>query len=908
MIRVIIAFTYSICLLCTCSVFAQPISQSQQVNTPRHLGDILPNTYWNVEEWGALLAVAPSQTFPKSKPRDSNDSFAPPIFVPLPSSPPRGYNLTNTLTLFDYNAVKTGTVTVIAPTMMRVFTRPTIPAEEAATLGKLEAGAEFFASLTKLQWELVASANGIGRSDLSEKQQKLYDAILPEKATLYPQHDPENPDSSVYIQQLSPNGILSLDKSTELTPTQIRQFRLHINNTLRLYYANATRGPESGYSSFGDIAYDANTPKPKYTLVEPPLSMEESQDPLVRKMYPKVPNSLKPSDINYKSTRLNVAISLKDIKTVEDLVTRIGQTTHLTLYADARVGKRILYLRGESARAGDLLQALCLAITGAFRKIDDNVFLLTESKDGLGTRMVAYTEWERNVTLIRNKRQMERLEAMKKNGKQIPLQDPYGLSPEVIKQMHTPSAISPANNAQNWGIETSKLPEKLQKIIQKQGKETNSAADIKEENKIRVDRVLLRDDAQAYWLLPNFGQFPSNLNSLMLLNGNYPLTVTFNYPKAPTKPFILPEAWKKKCSLIVTVKDSAEVRKIVALASTNNFTEIWLTVPPIASEARPILEEAIRVAKPYHIAIGASFNPFLVAKTPETISYLADRNIFGETSDVYALHPKMNLTEPILWGNNAQQVALASTSTNIERLQKEMGQISASPNISSVLFQSNITQGYRKDEFYWGFGNPMGFYKESRLTFLKKEGVDPIDIVLNPYMSTPPVTIPYFFPNNNMWMFPSNDSIEASNFVNKKWVEIWNAFLVPQFSHISKDFYLSLSKSFVPLYLSLSDAEWIVRWEKPDVTLPQVPFEGDMEHYGLAQARAVQKLSPTVLRRVSAWAGNVKMWSDNLANYADSDANLPFVQGVVLDLSTLPLDQVPVYLQAFQEKIIDQKK
>jgi hypothetical protein len=858
----------------------QTVPNQQVAQPPKNLGEMLPSAYWNVEEWGVLLSVSPEYTLPKYKPDVPQ--------VPLPPPPPRGYNLANILTFFDYQTIKSGTVAAVAPVFMRVFTRPTIAPEDAVSVGKEEAGAELFASFTPAQWQMVGSANGIGRGDLAPKQQKLYDVILPENGTLYPQYRPPKPGETPTPPQ----------QPIKLTPVQISQFRLRIARKVNISYGIEGMENNGGFVSFGDNSEETGG----YFLSESAPDPEESQDPLVRKMYPKVLNRLKPSDIDYKSARLSIEISLKDIKTVDDLVSKIGQATKLTLLADAHVGKCALYLRGDSARAGDLLQALCLATLGTFRKMGEGTFLLTENQEGLGTRMTAYKDWQQQIQTLRSKRQEKRNEAMKKNGVQLPFDDPYGLSDAVKEKIKSRNYGFPGTEK---GIDTNTLPEKLKKIIDSKKDQTIHVGDgtstTPVERKIRTDSVFLRSQPQAFFLLQGVGQFQANVNAVYSLNDNQqPIPEPPNAPKTPV--FTLPEVWKKR-ALIATVRDKEEAKKIVQLAHEGGFNKIWLVVPPLASKSKPLLEEAIRLAKPKNIAIGVMFNPLSASKTNDPLPYTADCNIYGETSDAFALRVKDN--PQYYYGQSASQVALAPTPNNLARLQKEMVQIAATPQLLGALVQSNPPAGYGKEDYYWGYGNPMGYHYENRMAFLQKERVDPVDILPNPY-EQPPVTILYFHTDRNQYMMLPNGQY-GPNPDNKDWLKAWHDFLGPQAINLNTNFYTALAQSKTPLYLQLSNTDLIVPWQKAEMVFKQPPYKQE-EDYSLAQTKAAQKLSPIVFRRMTPWGNDIKQWEEGLGYYTQSDAKNTILQGVIFDFSGLSLEQMSAYLQVLQKKIEGAKK
>jgi len=81
---------------------------------------------------------------------------------------------------------------------------------------------------------------------------------------------------------------------------------------------------------------------------------------------------------------------------VGDLVRRVAKAANAEVYADPRLARLPVFVQGdEAARAGDVLQALCWAVTGAFRKVGPAAYVLTNDVAGLGTRKAALADLSR---------------------------------------------------------------------------------------------------------------------------------------------------------------------------------------------------------------------------------------------------------------------------------------------------------------------------------------------------------------------------------------------------------------------------------------------------------------------------------------------------------------------------------
>ena len=115
-----------------------------------------------------------------------------------------------------------------------------------------------------------------------------------------------------------------------------------------------------------------------------------------------VPNMPKPSDLEYDAKALQARVSLAGIKTVGDLVSRIGGAAKLELYADRRYEARSVTCFGlPSARAADLLPALALCVCGAYRKVGP-AYVLTDDLVGEGTRQMILSRFVEAADLARH--------------------------------------------------------------------------------------------------------------------------------------------------------------------------------------------------------------------------------------------------------------------------------------------------------------------------------------------------------------------------------------------------------------------------------------------------------------------------------------------------------------------------
>lgn len=117
-----------------------------------------------------------------------------------------------------------------------------------------------------------------------------------------------------------------------------------------------------------------------------------------------VPNTPKHGQLDLTASIFQVSISLSDLKTVNDVITRIGQMSHLEMYADAHYAQRTLTMLGSSqtASASDLLQALGWSLTATWRKVGP-AYVLTDDIKGVGTRREILSQYHTLIEAARER-------------------------------------------------------------------------------------------------------------------------------------------------------------------------------------------------------------------------------------------------------------------------------------------------------------------------------------------------------------------------------------------------------------------------------------------------------------------------------------------------------------------------
>ncbi len=302
-----------------------------QKRTPYDLKMLVEQSNWYVTQRGPLLALDPVLVY-----RDSR--------IPLPVPGPAGYELRLAAPGFDRMLVSTGAVSILAPAQMTLIDDK--PRERPNLYDGLPRDLKvkyLMATLTPSQWKMLGE-KGLGVGDLTGEQQPVYLSLLPDPFVV----KRWNRDA---------NGVMIGDSSSvTLTPEQRAQTRLRIHRNAQVMAPLQNKPHTYMYASPDRFAPG----EPNGAAWERDTRDEDKRTDLFGvNLLSVVPNKLKSSQLDYASPRLNAVVELTGAATPGELIARISAATHLEIYADGRVAGLPLLIRGERARAGDVLKGSC---------------------------------------------------------------------------------------------------------------------------------------------------------------------------------------------------------------------------------------------------------------------------------------------------------------------------------------------------------------------------------------------------------------------------------------------------------------------------------------------------------------------------------------------------------------------
>jgi hypothetical protein len=716
------------------SVDLSPVFAQEPPPRPRSLSDVYMDTLeaalpkMRRESNGRpLLIVDPSNI----RPFMEDYSKIPP---PLQETGSGGYPLRAVLDHFQMKEFTVGTVDLFAPAEMTILNSNPGRANPYLDLHPGEVIMRLISSLDKRQFGLLCSSQGLGLNDLKQNQRDLFLASLPEEMKLRRMEAtaPSTPPQGLPEGVTMPPVMIRMSNmpAVELTPQQRNGVRLQISrNVSYMFRMSGQEGSYTGVGSsrnrkIGDTWFDLESSTRSRSR------SDNSAYGVVLKQ--KVPNKLKTGQLNFDAPVLNTLVPLTTPVTISEMLARISKATGVEFLADKRVGQLPLWTSAPrmGARAGDILKVLALSVSGAYRRIGP-VYLLTEEVEGLGPRAMRIVSWADEASqVVRQEQEVFRKRAAEENlGSLVGFADDTTITiPEATKQ-----EIMGRGSFGFTGISLSALSAKEQQEIR------DMMGRIRAPGGIEQDKVYVQPQMALKYLIPGVGAVSDgrisafSLDSLLTNRmggfvppprGNMPAP-----PPRPTEPIPLGETPYRALILPAAALDSDEAaQKILKEAAWRGFNAVWVTLQ--AGEDTAPLTRTIAAGKAVNIRVGALVR--MLIPSADTAAEQKDLTINGET-----MPP----------APTAEQISRGISSTNLQRhewrrvdspksvaaLKKNLLTIAEIPELAAFVLMDTAAPGYAPPSRREGMmlrtdASQFGYTTELRLAFLRKEGVDPIDV------------------------------------------------------------------------------------------------------------------------------------------------------------------------------------
>ena len=375
---------------------------------------------WDVAKLGPLLIVAPERLTTRSNnPMGAlmggfsiedmqpgtklPDNLKPPA---LPQPGAGGYRVEALAAAIKRKVVKAGQLSTIAPidvakpTNMMDFVQGSVMEEMMDAGEKEPILLSLLASLNGSQWQMVTSETGLGPEGLDPAQKKQFYRLFPTMTEVNfkkgtgpaPRKEPdfasvmsklaggEAPDPAAIREMMGP----------ALPQEQVDVLRLRIKRDLTINAVSSKAnkaGVDTADADMGGMNIDPGLPETEWDaesiwVKTPPINfIEQSIGMATKAANNRIPANPKKTDVDYQAGALQMQISLTGLKNLGELVERVAKAARVQLVCDKRFASLSVLTRGDSAKAGDVLQAITRAIHGTVRKLgdgDERIYIVTD--------------------------------------------------------------------------------------------------------------------------------------------------------------------------------------------------------------------------------------------------------------------------------------------------------------------------------------------------------------------------------------------------------------------------------------------------------------------------------------------------------------------------------------------------
>jgi len=612
------------------------------------------------------------------------------------------------LRAFGRKEFNLGSLTVIAPTEMVIIDAAF--KDPANLYDGLPRTAKIYYLMTMLdadQWK-IACSSGIGLGNLRQDQRAVFRSILPSVFT-YESGLVGKGNSVVPKPGEPPTITLTTDEETGV--------RLHFFQDIEL----GVKMQDGGFSAVSPQLGDRKREGAPY-LRRSDVAAEDRTSLFGVQIRKVLENRLKPSDLNYKLKALDVVVNLSKTVTLDDFCRSIGASCGLKLIPDVRIGDFIATCYGPTARAGDVLQALALSVTGTFRKVADS-YVLTSDLEGIGAKRLKVDTWKSDLTLQTGERTEEwkRLIGSAGGSRSIgfPTDSPLRINDSMAKFM--------SGDQENDGSKTmpaNQLPPEWQAILIEGATHFGNG-------QVRKDVVFPYGETFWNFVLPDgrpleWEESLGQTKDLTQREGS----ANDHMSKTVVKPIHIRNGTAS--ALLVKTDDPAIASKLSGLAVSHGFEEIWLQTWKLQC-----LQEAVAAAKALHLRVRLAIRPWEIPAGSKTGDL--DRTVLGDSStqaENFFEGTASWQSASHSWGLTpiANGPLLAPDSPLLLQVWRGLIELSKTDGLDGVVLCDTEPHGYEPRSINLEFGMSyylldLGYTQSLRGRFLEDNKVDPVDIV-----------------------------------------------------------------------------------------------------------------------------------------------------------------------------------
>lgn len=627
----------------------------------------------------------------------------------------RGKAPANSLAAFDRKVVQVGSLHAYVPTTMVLIDDSL--AQPPNMYEGLPPDAKVLYLLRTLsddQWKTL-NDYGLSINDLHGEQKLVL-------ASLLPQHL----DWSSYT--VDDNGMWGKKvASGSVSGDDLGQVRLKVQRFVELQ-VHLTQG--NSISMFGADRYRG---APGSTFTQHDMTSVSQTDVFGLKIRNVVDNQPKLSDLNY--SQLAGRVQTAGLSTVGDALQAVANANHIELIADLRVDQRKLVVTGPSVVAGDLLKAIAECVTGTYRRVG-SAYLLTSDLAGMGTRKLRISEWQ------------SRLEER--------------LWTEEDKWRHEIGSQPGFKGMKFGGGDTAPSGDFLANVDK--GDQGNSV-DLPSAQLSPAVRRLLDQWDHEYTLQPitkDHAGVSSTLHySFVLPNGtelapegqlgprNMFLPFQAFTPRVRTSPQLpIDVHTADRVELAASASTVDGVRQLVAATAAIGAKRLWLT-----TEDQGVLAAAVAAGQAQKVAVSLVLRPWRAGRGTDEV----DKTLLGEHGAAIGAHMLASKNWSS-WLDNHHVLAdapaeeLSPTDAALPDRWTYLIALAKTPGLSDVALTETQLPGYEPKRDAWRSAlGPLewaivgrGYTIRQRLDFLRKFGVDPIDLGDEGYWTAAELRQPFF--------------------------------------------------------------------------------------------------------------------------------------------------------------------
>ena len=769
-----------------------------------------------------------------------------------------------------------GNVTAVAPpTMTLLNTAPGTP-DIYADLPPGDALKLLAATLSPSQWALLTGMQGLGRDDLTtDTQRSLFQAQFP-GGTLQISPEP-SPLSLTVGAPAGPDA--SRDLSADLPRARLR---------LRQEVLMMLPSPEHP-NSFYNIFEPDDPARTRYQLLQQGGAPKDTLYGAQTRQ--EVPNAPKTGELDYDRPILRNVVRLDGVKTVGDLVARIGFECRTELYADKRYeGRTVTLMGGRSASARRLLQALAFCLTGTFRRVGP-AYVLTDDVVGYGTRRAVWAEFERRADQLRRKPLDAAGDALvtAHSPDDLPTNgDPLALSAAQVRQARkdNPDGFNPGGTQLPLSALTPTQQAAARRKLALFSQYRDHYTWLKEGETVTLDgKLSLQSSPKLELLVPSLPEPVAmnngpSLEELFRPSGEMqnkmrearsaagvppapaPVTPAPAKPTPPTLASLLKTVPRR--AVLARPRTPADVDALVASMKRIGLNELWLDVfsegvcrvpladtgsalkgvTPLPPGAGDVLAEAVSVTRGSGIRVFPALD--LLTWGAKTPAELQERTILGETAAEAAARPPAQENNGPM--PSSPRLAVSPFAPDVQNALRSLVQaLAARPGLAGIVWRETAPPGYEKAgdaqtalEF--------GYAEAARLAFLRRAHMDPLDVPIQDWGQANTL-LPEFggadlTALSTQWdTFRSEGDLQFLRALAAVWARAgaWRPILVRQRRETWGD-------------------DWFGSWDGPARPLPAHHNSWEAEEGGPSYPEAsdaqAKMLSQAALLRLSPWSGS----------------------------------------------------